>query len=161
MKFHGWMRTTASMLALTGIAVAMPAFADKPPWAGGGKGGKTVKQEGGGKHDRRERAQHAGFEDRQRDAARAYYGERVRTGRCPPGLAKKNNGCLPPGQAKKWRIGTRLPRDVVFHRVPAEIIVRIGVPPTGYRFVRVANDILMLAAGTGMVIDAIEDLGKL
>ena len=36
-----------------------------------------------------------------------------------------------------------------------------GLPPAGHRYVRVANDILLIAAGTGMVIDAIEDLGKM
>jgi hypothetical protein len=35
----------------------------------------------------------------------------------------------------------------------------IGLPPPGYRFVRVASDILMIAIGTGMVMDAIYDLG--
>lgn len=158
MKRKVVMRTAASMVAVAAIAVTMPVFADKPAWAGAGKGGKADRQNDGARHDGRK---HAGFEERQREAARAYYGERVRAGHCPPGLAKKNNGCLPPGQAKKWRVGAPLPRDVVFHPVPAEIVVRIGVPPAGYRFVRIANDILMIAVGTGMVIDAIEDLGRL
>jgi Ni/Co efflux regulator RcnB len=34
------------------------------------------------------------------------------------------------------------------------------VPPSGYRYVRVASDILLIAAGTGMVVDAIQDLGR-
>jgi hypothetical protein len=38
--------------------------------------------------------------------------------------------------------------------------VQIGVPPSGYRYVRVASDILMIAIGTGMVVDAIRDLGR-
>jgi Ni/Co efflux regulator RcnB len=38
--------------------------------------------------------------------------------------------------------------------------MQIGVPPRGYRYVRVASDILMIAIGTGMVIDAIQDLGR-
>ena len=41
-----------------------------------------------------------------------------------------------------------------------EISVRIGLPPPGYRYVRVAADILMIAVGTGMVIDAVEDLTR-
>ena len=149
-----WNRSLQQALAATAVlgALAAPALADKPPWAGGGKDGK---------HARQASAHHAGFDARQREAAHGYYGERVRTGHCPPGLAKKNNGCLPPGQAKKWRTGAPLPREVVWHQVPNEIVVRIGVPPPGYRLVRVANDILMIAIGTGLVIDAIEDLGRL
>jgi Ni/Co efflux regulator RcnB len=32
-------------------------------------------------------------------------------------------------------------------------------PPAGYRYVRVAADILLIAIGTGMAIDAIQDVG--
>jgi len=32
--------------------------------------------------------------------------------------------------------------------------------PSRHRFVRVASDILMIAVGTGMVVDAIEDIGR-
>ena len=92
--------------------------------------------------------------------AREYYSEQFRGGRCPPGLAKKNNGCLPPGQAKKWHVGQPLARDVIYYEVPRQLVVQIGVPPPGYRYVRVASDILMIAIGTGMVMDAIQDLGR-
>jgi len=74
-------------------------------------------------------------------------------------LAKKRNGCMPPGQSKKWVIGRPLPRDVIFYDLPPSLLVNIGPPPPGYRFVRVASDILMIAIGTGMVMDAINDLG--
>ena len=100
------------------------------------------------------------FEERHRVVAREYYSEQFRGGRCPPGLAKKNNGCLPPGQAKKWHVGQPLARDVIYYEVPRQLVVQIGVPPPGYRYVRVASDILMIAIGTGMVMDAIQDLGR-
>ena len=80
-----------------------------------------------------------------------YYGDVARYGKCPPGLAKKHNGCLPPGQAKKWLIGRALPREVVYYPVPPNLLVRISAPPPGYKYVRVASDILLIAAGTGMV----------
>ena len=101
------------------------------------------------------------FEDRHRVVVRDYYVSEYRSGRCPPGLAKKHNGCMPPGQAKKWKLGQPLPRDVIFHDLPPTLVVQIGVPPPGYRFVRVAADILLIAIGTGMVIDAITDLGNM
>ncbi|MEN9314211.1 MAG: hypothetical protein RIS35_604 [Pseudomonadota bacterium] len=100
----------------------------------------------------------AHFGDEQRRMAREYYNRPEYARSCPPGLAKKGNGCMPPGQAKKWRRGYQLPRDVVFYEVPSALIVQLGVPPAGYRYVRVAADILLIAVGTGMVIDAIEDL---
>ena len=135
--------------------------------------------------DRNERKEHHGHTDRDRgrDSARAqsgvtvnvnvqigerervviheYYVEEIRGGRCPPGLAKKHNGCLPPGQAKKWAKGRPLPREVIFHELPPALVIKIGAPPPGYRYVRVANDILMIALGSGMVVDALADLGRL
>jgi len=38
--------------------------------------------------------------------------------------------------------------------------LQIGSPPSGYRYVRVASDILLMAVGTRMVVDAIQDLGR-
>lgn len=101
------------------------------------------------------------FGEPQRQALRDYYQPRFKAGKCPPGLAKKGNGCLPPGQAKKWRVGRPLPNDVAYHAVPHSVSVQIGLPPTGHKYVRVAADILLIAIGTGMVIDAIEDLNGL
>ncbi|MCZ4316285.1 hypothetical protein O4H66_23035 [Comamonadaceae bacterium G21597-S1] len=94
----------------------------------------------------------------QRTEVTRYYGQQRKAGHCPPGLAKKNNGCLPPGQAKQWKLGQALPGNVVLHPVPQAVIVKIGVPPAGYRYVRVANDLLLIAIGTQLVVDAIEDL---
>jgi len=48
---------------------------------------------------------------------------------------------------------------VIYYNVPQALIVQIGQPPAGHRYVRVATDILLIAIGTGMVIDAIEDIG--
>ncbi len=143
-------RIVPALLAL-GIALglgAAPVFAEKPEWAGEGKG------QGKGKG----RAKH--FDDDRRGHVRSYYEEEFRGGHCPPGLAKKHNGCMPPGQAKKWRMGRPLPQDVVIYDVPPALVVRIGVPPSGYKYVRVASDILMIAVGTRIVADAVTDLGR-
>ncbi|MEC4747426.1 hypothetical protein [Methylomicrobium sp. Wu6] len=100
------------------------------------------------------------FGDQQRTIVYNYYYDEYRGGgRCPPGLAKKHNGCMPPGQARRWAIGRPLPRNVIFYDVPAPVVMGLGYPPPGYRFVRVASDILMIAIGTGLVMDAIYDLG--
>lgn len=101
------------------------------------------------------------FGDRQRSVVREYYTEQFHHGHCPPGLAKKGNGCMPPGQARKWRMGYPLPRDVVYYELPPQVIIDMGPPPAGYKYVRVAADILMIAVGTGMVVDAIEDLSNM
>lgn len=83
-------------LAMATALLTAPALADKPPWAGGGRGDKQERED---RPDDR-RAQRY-FNDQHRAAVRDYYDEQIRAGRCPPGLRKKHNGCLPPGQAKK------------------------------------------------------------
>lgn len=146
----------ALLLAAGAIFAAGPVLADKPSWAGKGKG-HDDKGDKGGQHEGKRKH----FKDHDREYVRDYYsGEYRRNGKCPPGLAKKNNGCMPPGQAKKWAYGRPLPRDVVYYEVPQPVIVRIGPPPSGYKYVRVASDILMIAIGTNMVVDAIQDLGR-
>ena len=153
-------------LALAGIlATAAPALAEKPSWAGGGKKGDKHEQSRQESHDdhgdyRQGMTPNVFFGDRQRTAVRGYYTEQFRSGHCPPGLAKKKNGCMPPGQARKWALGRPLPRDVVYYDLPPEVIVQLGPPPEHHRFVRVANDILLIAVGTGMVVDAIQDLSN-
>ena len=99
------------------------------------------------------------FVDQQRTVIHNYYYDDYRHGSCPPGLAKKHNGCMPPGQVRRWAIGRPLPREVVFYDVPQPVLIGLGYPPPGYRFVRVASDILMIAIGTGLVMDAVYDLG--
>ena len=154
-------RKIALALFVTGSFVAGPVFADKPDWAGHGKPDKGAQDARDG--DRGERRSDVRvnryFGDRQREVVREYYQDSFRHGNCPPGLAKKHNGCMPPGQAKKWQLGRPLPHDVVYYDLPPRVVVSLGVPPAGHKYVRVAGDILMIAIGTGIVVDAIDDLG--
>ena len=95
----------------------------------------------------------------QRDAVRGYFVEKHGRGNCPPGLAKKNNGCLPPGQAKKrYQVGRALPNGIVIAELPGDLSVRIGVAPAGHRYGILDGDLVMLAVGTMLVVDAIEGL---
>lgn len=169
-------RAVASAVALVAALVAGGSLADKPDGVGGGRPDKHPQKERRGGDEHRARGGDARalrdrdtadvrigvhFGDRQRTVVREYFGSQVRSGHCPPGLAKKGNGCMPPGQAKKWSLGRPLARDVVYYDLPPAVVVELGVPPPGHRYVRVATDILLIAIGTGIVIDAIEDLGGL
>lgn len=182
------MRTTSlpikrvMALVLAGMLAAAPALAKKPDDAGGpgkkhqgqgqshqgeksgggkkAEGGKSVRMQDGGGGGDRPRVK-VFFGDSQRTVINNYYHQEFSRGSCPPGLAKKNNGCMPPGQAKKWRMGHPLPSDVIYYDLPPRLIVDLGPPPAGHKFVRVASDILLIAVGTGMVVDAINDLGRL
>ena len=165
--------TFALALFMAGVFAYSPVFAEKPEWTGKGKPEKNVHgprdegPRGDGRHDGRSRDGGSEvrvgvyFNDHQRTAVHDYYEESFQHGRCPPGLAKKHNGCMPPGQARKWRMGRPLPRDVIYHDLPHGVVVSLGVPPSGHKYVRVASDILLIAIGTGLVVDAIQDLGRL
>jgi Ni/Co efflux regulator RcnB len=168
-----YMRCAAALVI--GSLAAPGAFADKPEWAGKGKGhdrggaderndrgerGRGDDRRGDDREGDRAARRHHYFADQHRVVVREYYGDVGRSGRCPPGLAKKNNGCMPPGQARKWRLGQPLPRDVVYYEVPQDLVLRLGPPPGGRRYVRVAGDILLIALGTGIVVDALQNLGR-
>lgn len=150
------------------ICASAPALADAPEGKGKGKG-KGHDRGRDDDHGNRDKGGKGGpaprqggyFVDQHRTHVRVYFTDEHKRGFCPPGLAKKNNGCMPPGQAKKWHIGQPLPRDVVMYDLPPKLVVQIGMPPAGYKYVRVASDILLIAIGTSMVVDAIRDLGQL
>lgn len=171
MKLNPLSRTHLLPIVLMASLMASIAFAEKPDWAGQGKGGKHEQKERGGDRDKDRHDQQgrpapqdirvgAYFGDHQRVVVHDYYGKQYKAGRCPPGLAKKNNGCMPPGQARKWTVGQPLPRDVVYYPVPPSVVIQLGAPPTGHKYVRVASDILLIAIGSSMIVDAIQDLGQ-
>jgi Ni/Co efflux regulator RcnB len=160
----------AICLMLCAMLASAPALADRDHGGRGhehehgehgdrGKQGKHKHKHKQGKHDD-DRGRRHYFGDDHKMVVRDYYGHPA-SGRCPPGLAKRHNGCLPPGHAKKWRMGQPLPREVVYYPVPPVLVTQIGPPPSRHKYVRVAGDILLIAIGTGMVVDAIEDLGRI
>ena len=152
-------------IAVAGAGLSVPVAADPPDGfkqKGKGKGGGDSAARSSGRSSKGSSMSiDISIGGNDEVLIRDYYGGMARAGKCPPGLAKKNNGCMPPGQAKKWAIGQRLPRDVIFYDVPSDLRVRLTLPPEGYKYVRVASDILMIAVGTGMVAAAIEDIARL
>lgn len=153
------MRLTCKTAALAlmlcaGLGLAAPAHADK---GGHGKGHKDDKHH----------AEHWDYNDDHDTNVIIVIGNNDRTvirdyvandwhRHCPPGLAKKHNGCMPPGQAKKrYRIGERLPDNVVFVPVPVELRERLHPVPSGYEYVQVDKDILLISEAGKKVIDAV------
>jgi hypothetical protein len=55
-------------------------------------------------------------------------------------------------------VGQPLPRGVVITELPPELVVRIGAPPAGYRYGIVDGDLVKLAIGTALVVDAIQGM---
>jgi len=144
-------RLVAGLVAAAVLCGTSPLRADKPE-----------KSKGKSKGQGQDAAVVVTFTVDQRHGAQAYFVEKHGRGGCPPGLAKKNNGCLPPGQAKKlWAIGQPLPGTVVFYPLPGPLLLQLTPAPTGYQYVRVANDILLMAVGTRMITAAIADLSAM
>lgn len=143
------------VFTLAALLAAAPAAADRPS-----RSDEKHENKHAEKSKEHQKAEKTHFDEDNRRIINEYYGEKFRNGKCPPGLAKKNNGCLPPGQAKKWSTGQPLPADLKRYDLPKDLVARLPVPPSGHRYVRVASDILLIAVGTGMVVDAIEDIGK-
>ena len=160
---------------------ALPALAGKPdnPGKGNGKGkgnssnssgggsnnggshGKGGSQGGGGgsSYDGGGHQDAPHFSSHDRDYWHDYWRGEHEHGNCPPGLAKKHNGCMPPGQAKKrYVIGQRLPAGFVVLPVPALLLPRLAPCPPGYYYGMIDGDLVRLAVGTMLVVDAIEGL---
>jgi len=175
-------RILTAILLLLAVP-ALPALAkDKGnPGKGNGKGkGPPAERSGGGggggDHDEwnDDRDHHEGdrdewehdhrddwrrFSDSDRRWWRDYWRDQYSHGHCPPGLAKKHNGCLPPGQAKKrYAIGRPLPPGVVVVAVPSYLLGRLPPIERGYRYGMVDGDLVKLAIGTSLVVDAMNGL---
>ncbi len=161
----------ALALLMASLFTASPVFADKPgkhaqEWREDGRHGDDgrrdernhERQADHGRHGAERRDFNGYFNDHQRTVVREYYVERYRVGRCPPGLIKKHHGCQPPRHARAWAKGRPLPTNVAYYALPPRVVVNLGAPPAGHKYVRVASDILLIALGTGMVVDAIQDL---
>jgi uncharacterized membrane protein len=160
----------STLLALGALAVATPAAAKNDDAPGqskkhgqgnADKGNADKGDKGNANKQSREAKVGAYFTVSDRDSARHFYEQRyTQAGRCPPGLAKKNNGCMPPGQAKKYNVGQPLPSGVVFYPVAPGVLIHLPPVPVNHRYVRVAADILLIAVGTQMVVDAMTDLAR-
>lgn len=175
------MKTSMAMVLALSLSalIATPVLADKDKDRGGGQG----QGQGQGRGNSGDKGSNPGNQgnqgnpgvgpgpaapgnvvilDRDRTAVYSYYRTEYATAGCPPGLAKKNNGCLPPGQAKKmWAIGQPLPAAVVYYPLPGILLSQLSPAPSGYQYVRIANDILLMAIGTRLIAGAIADLSSL
>ena len=152
-----WQR--AMLLTLVGCVLTGAALADPRPWRRADRDEHRDWHRAEPQREDWRRGRHVYFRDHHRVIVREYYVHGYHR-HCPPGLARKGNGCHPPGLVREWEYGRPLPRHVIYYEVPAALVTRIGPPPPGHRYVRVAGDILMIAIGTGLVVDAIQDLTR-
>ena len=143
-------RTHLQSLALAALLAAAPVLAGAAE--GSGQGAQA------GQRDARAYVSFSGtFGARERAVFRAYLDAAAARGVCPPGLVRQQQGCRPASPARQWRLGMPLPRSADAHDLPSRLELEIGLPPRGHRYVRVADDILLIAIGSGLVVDALTD----
>lgn len=151
-------------LALTGSATADP---DLPVPAGDSDFQHEKRHNIHGRHgyqfnQNKDRSRYQGgryFTDRDRAFADFYLADAYRNGPCPADLKSSSKGCKPHKPLKKWKIGQLLSHDISFYDVPPTLIEGIGQPPPGFRYIRIASDILLINIDTRIVMDAMPDLG--
>jgi hypothetical protein len=73
-----------------------------------------------------------------------------------PGVAAADKGGK--GNKKHYAVGQPLAHDIRYEPVPHDLELRIGAPPHGYAYVMLDGDLLKLAVGTLLVVDAIHGL---
>ena len=151
---------TPAVITLAAILLAAPVPAEPTSWRRAGKenAGQTGASDDRGE-DRKEHGRQ--FSDHDRFVVREYYQANFPTGTCALAPGKKNDGCVLPNQAKKWQIGHQLPTGLVYSEVPPPIIIQLPPPRTGLRYVRIGTDILLISVRTEVVVDAIQDLGRM
>jgi Ni/Co efflux regulator RcnB len=153
--------TTRIALILMALALLPGTALSKKPESPGNSGKQKPSREHSVDRPAKKGEETNYFTLDRRRRVKEHYSRDWKASGCPPGLAKKRNGCLPPGQAKKrWRLGEPLPADVIYHEPPRSLLEHLGHTPSGQKLVRVGTDLLLIAIGTGIVIDAIEDLDR-
>lgn len=163
---------TLTVVSTALLIASGSAYAEKPEKGNGNQGKNKEQSEKRGHKDNHKGAgkENGGgngqggvsvsfnFGSAETRIVRDYYGGQVAKGKCPPGLAKKGNGCQPPGQAKKWHKGRALGSDVRYYDIPNELRIRLPAPPLNHKYVQLGTDLLLIAVGTAIVVDAIDGI---
>ena len=98
------------------------------------------------------------FTTEQRGAAQGWYVE-IRPRQVPAGPREEGERLPPPGPGEEALRGRAAPRPGCHVRPGSpELSVRIGGPPEGYLYVTLDGDLVKLAVGTLLVVDAIDGL---
>ena len=100
------------------------------------------------------------FKDEQAKAVAEFFTAQRGPGNCPTGMMARGERCESMGQ-RPWKPGEALPGTITPEDLPAALIQKLGLPPAGHRYVKVASDILLLSADRNVVVDAVLDMGGL
>lgn len=97
------------------------------------------------------------FDAGTRASINRYYAGYYKTAKsCPRGYKFRQNVCRPTGWTKqRYTIGKPLPRSVVMRPIPTNLYRQLPPAPSGHAYRFVDGDLLLIAAGKNIVVDAI------
>lgn len=97
------------------------------------------------------------FNEQQKQAARKVFSQKyAKAPQCPAGMAVKGKSCGSPWDQRYWAVGQALQPAVQVYPLPEPVVAALPRPPKGYEYVRAADDILLIASGSKLVMDMIE-----
>jgi len=83
-------------------------------------------------------------------------GDKDKSKGLPPGLAKRDE--LPPGLAKQLKEKGRLPPGIAKRDLPEDLRARLPKRPDGQEVAVVDNDVVLVNAATGIILDVLNDV---
>lgn len=93
---------------------------------------------------------------RHRKAVQAWLAKNHGPGQpCLPGLLPQGQACVAPPGAGGWQMGTPVAAAARLENPPAGLLAALPPAPPGNRYVLLSGDILLIAAASRIVVDAI------
>lgn len=93
---------------------------------------------------------------RHRSAVQAWIAQNHGAGKtCFPGTVKRGQGCVPGPGAGSWQMGAPLTPSVRLAEPPAGLLAALPPAPPGNLYVLLSGDILLIAAASHIVVDAV------
>lgn len=116
---------------------------------------QSLKNQGNSNDRNNSRTHTVRIYDNDRTALRRY-AENTYKKYCPTSATKKRGECLQYGQKqKRYLVGYPLPDKILYYPVPRDVVKPLRPVPTGYQYVRVDNDVLLMESSTRQIIEAV------
>ncbi len=161
-------RTLVLLAGVASLGFSAMAWADPPPWAGGGHhrdDDRHAERDSDryadrGSYDRGDQRS-AYSRDPRHDSYRITPREQMAIDdwyrrNLPPGLAKQ--GKIPPGHAKKLARGAPWPPPYAYEPLPYDLRRNLQPLPPGYGYYRVGADVIIANFAGRVVSDVVYDL---
>ncbi|HSV82287.1 MAG TPA: hypothetical protein VLK85_24100 [Ramlibacter sp.] len=93
---------------------------------------------------------------RHRKAVQAWLARNQGAGKpCLAGWARHGSRCVAPSGTPAWRIGVAVPSGARLDHVPPGLLASLPPAPPGNAYALVSGDIVLMASGSRIVVDAV------